>query len=192
MRIHHLSFASILFLLVSPMSAYAIPITFTFDMPAFTNGNLVGSTSVLEVTADNGGTSQLNQVFLNTQITALSTDLTGGLVAPLEYYGSAVYITTDAQGIASLDPLNGQNAVSTAVYGSASPMYIQIGSGAYANYLVQTSIVDGRGVIGYSRGADSPYPITSIPSQVTEPGTLALLAAGIGFMYRRKNVGERV
>ena len=43
--------------------------------------------------------------------------------------------------------------------------------------------------------AAGPFRLVNSPgvwSDVPEPGTLALLAAGVGFMYRRKTIGDRI
>ncbi len=161
------------------MSANAVPITFTFDMPAFTNGALAGEVSVLDVTVDNGGTSALNQAFLNTQITSLSTEWTGA-ITPV-YGGSNTVVTTDAQGLATL------NFTNAAVYAYGTyPNYIQLRSSRYQYY-----VRSGSGQAGWLERNDN-FPIVSRAAEVAEPGTLALLAAGIGFMYRRKTVGGRV
>ncbi len=141
MKRQHSLFAIVLIFMLSPMTANAEPITFTFDMPAFNYASHPSqiTTSVLEVTVDNLGTSALNQAFLNTQITGLSTDLTGP-VSPLSYYGSAIFITTDAQGVATLDP--GQYSGAQVYYqlpaNNLPHVYIGYGTSPYRVYLSAT------------------------------------------------------
>ena len=99
----------VLALLIFPITAVAIPITYRFDMPAFDSFSLAGQTSVLDVTVDNGGASASNQSYLNTDIKAYSVQV-GSMMLSLNniddfatYEGSANYITTDSMGNAVLD-----------------------------------------------------------------------------------------
>ena len=96
-------------LLLTPFAASAAPFTFSFDMPAFNNGELLGDTSTIYVTVDNGGNSFTDQGFLNTQITAVEID-SGIYSFALNTVddisvtsGSAIYIYTNSLGIPTLN-----------------------------------------------------------------------------------------
>lgn len=90
------------FWLVSPNS-FAEPFVFTFDMPAFNEFGNIGVTSVLEVTVDNGGSSNLSQTWDSDQIIALSTEITGPSSSMRIQNGVEVgAITTDAAGVPTM------------------------------------------------------------------------------------------
>ena len=90
------------FWLVSPTS-FAEPFVFTFDMPAFNEFGNIGVTSVLEVTVDNGGSSNWSQAWNSDQIIALSTDITGPSSSMRIQNGVEVgAITTDATGVPTM------------------------------------------------------------------------------------------
>ena len=169
---HHLRlFAGACVLLLTPMAANATPFTFTFDMPAFTLGDLASTVSVLEVTVDNGGTTILDQSYLNTQVTDVSTDLTGAFTSII-YGGVANVITTDALGIATLGFPAGSDAYVLAD-NPTSGDFIQLYGNHYQYYVLQGS----TNKYGTTTGT-SNFPILSRAALVPEPGTLALLAAG--------------
>jgi hypothetical protein len=154
-------------------------------MRAFEFGSLAGQTSTLVVTVDNGGTSAINQSFLNTQIVGLATNITGN-VGGLFYSGEAVVLTTDASGLANLNFAS-----------SASDLFaiaddgldrIQLRNRPF-DYQVWdrdgsgVSVDDTRGYFDTGSGS-SPWPVTGsvvgeVPVRAPAPATLALLGLGL-------------
>lgn len=171
-------------LLAAPIAASAVPFTFRFNMPAFLGGGFAGLTSVLDVSVDNGGTSALNQSFLNTDITdyAVSIDTTtASLSGPVtSTTGSTTYITTNGAGVPVLDlsiDLD-TSAIATVSAGNS----IQLGTrdnGGPTQYAVSIN-----GILGLN-GNDLVVTGTLLQLSVPAPATLGLLVAGIGLVGLR-------
>ncbi|MEM7269023.1 MAG: hypothetical protein AAF401_07200 [Pseudomonadota bacterium] len=84
--------------------------TFVFDMPEFTNGAFAGQSSELTIIADNGGSSVVEQSFLNSDITsfevsfgAITRQITASTADGAVFAGTSTYLTTDAVGNGFLD-----------------------------------------------------------------------------------------
>lgn len=185
--------------------ANAIPFTYEFNMPAFTAGTpddvgFKGQTSILEVEVDNGNATNINQSYLNTQITGYTVTI-GALTLSLHlsssglyFQGSQTYITTNDFGAAILDLTADVESRALLGLSSSALGVIQLGTtqgSGPVQYWVQINgvsglvsedfIVDGDEIIFPNR----PDPTTSIP----EPSTIALFViglAGFGAISRRR------
>jgi|GEM_PF-5136590 len=141
----------ILLLLGIARPAQALPMTYAFDMPAFTAGGFAGQTSTLEVTVDNGGTSVANQFYFSFDIDGFAVTV-GSAAASLgqesshgsSMFGNLLYITTDALGIPTLDLTATRE--SSASFNSPAGERIRLSTGGYLgfpNYSVVIGGVDG-------------------------------------------------
>ena len=189
-------------------SASGLPITYTFDMPAFQgSGGFSGQTSTLDVLVDNGSTATANQSYLNTEILGLSVTV-GAVNLSLNatdnftlFVGSTPLITTDAFGIPTLD-LN-QSIDTRAV------LALEFGGGAIfsSDNLLQLGTRDGSGPteyfvrIGGLVGQNATGSQLVIAGQntssiaVPEPSTISMFGiglAGLGFLgWRTRRRGRR-
>ena len=189
-------------------NALGVPITYSFDMPAFpttfASDALGGLTSVLELTVDNGSTSISNQSYTNQQILTISatvgsetTALTvGDPGTASDIRGSAIWITTDGTGIPTLDltistsmevVLVALNSISVPDLGFLQ--LASVGPSGASHYTVQQS----TGELGVFRpnisGPPPPVMGTFIgcqgctlvpdPTPVPEPSTFGLLGASL-------------
>ena len=118
-------FLTALFAALSAFSTcvVAAPVTFSFAMPAWTNStdtSKFGTSSVLEVTLNNGSSSIINQTYLNSQVTSATVTSVGGTFQHTwsgnNAYAGGVngvgdsYISTDAAGVPTLDLLPDVNS----------------------------------------------------------------------------------
>lgn len=149
--------------------AAAAPLAFTFDMPAFTSGSLTGQTTVLTVTADNGGTRAADQTFRLDQITAFDVVLgtrslsLGAAIDQLSVSdGETPLLTTDARGRATLAEPDKSKKDGRAELRIESPA----GTGSVALGLDGGKRLDYRLVIGGESGA---LKVTSVQSRAPTP-----------------------
>ena len=180
-------------------STSAEPVTFRFDLPAWTeiyaSPTTFGTNGVLTVTLDNGSGSTLDQTYLNSTITSIALVANGGTFSHVFSGTSAVgsdgaellsFISTDAAGIPTLD-LTAQDV------GSAYDFY----DGTYFLQLGITMPTQGFWPISVSEDvhgsgafmAVSPRDATGLytglivrgqaVAEVSEPTGLALVALGL-------------
>lgn len=96
--------------------AMAVPFTFVFDLPDWhfnSDPLLFGTTAVLSLTADNGGSSATAQTWSNSDLRAVELvtngsyantwTLPGEVILALPDPGGVSYLSTDATGLATLD-----------------------------------------------------------------------------------------
>jgi len=159
-------------LLLTPFAASAAPFTFSFDMPAFSNGELLGDTSTIVITVDNGGNSFTDQGFLNTQITAVEV-VSGIYSFALNTVddisttsGSAIYIYTNSLGIPTLD-LTGFFDSYFVVRDTDFVPFFQVATKAGSGP-IQYSIRVAEGINGYMVG---PFSVVG-ERVISDPGTL--------------------
>jgi hypothetical protein len=180
--------------------ASAAPVSWTFDMPAFDGGTNAGITSVLEITADNGGSSISGQSFLNTQITAMNVLINGSgesLSLIKDSYsviqGSTTYITTDAAGRATLDltasfDTSVRFKYNYSIYRNAIQLGTRDDAGGPTRYSVQIRNV------GYTRAFSDIVVVSRAVAPVPEvsaTGSLAAIAsllALMAFLWERRRV----
>ncbi len=178
-------------------SAVAVPITFGFDMPAFTDASgstgLLGETSTLTLLVDNGNNSVIDQSYLNAEIFGATVTIgsqtfswmpgepnfqrtVGGVSGPVEF------ITTDSNGVPTLNLSSGPTAAVSFVNPPTPGTFqsLQIGTGGSPPYIFTSSL--GTNVGFRSRG---PF----VGTQVPEPAMLSLLGIGAiaGLLIRRRN-----
>ena len=111
-------------------SLQASPVTFEFDLPNWTEyvnsetlaRSAFGTSGLLDITLDNGGSNTKSYTFLNSQITQLKVTAVGGsyqntwisgdLNTPynLRYDPNASFVSTNASGIATLNLLQNPHA----------------------------------------------------------------------------------
>jgi hypothetical protein len=198
--------ASAALLWLASGTAQATPFTFEFDMPAWTFGfdtSIYGSNAILDLTFDNGAATDLNQTYLNSQITQVTVTTVGGTFADtwtdgfFASPGSASYVSTDANGVATLNLLAG--AVTTGFDVDNAIGDFQIGvitatAGGFTSFVVGgPGFSDAASVVPTGpSGEFTGFEVTSVstPTSVPEPGTFAMMGlglAGVGFVLRRKS-----
>jgi len=192
-------------LLLGSGAAQAAPFTFEFDMPAWTftqDASIFGSSAVLDLTFDNGAVTDLNQTYLNSDVTSVSITAVGGTFSDtwtpftsnnfFTGLPGISFVSTDASGIATLDLLAdpvGGNSINA--FNDAGRF--QLGIITPTGGLTTFAVLDANFVAGIlapqADGAFTGLKLTSTPTAVPEPGTLALMGlgiAGLGFALRRK------
>ena len=162
-------------------TAEAVPMTYAFDMPAFTGGDLAGQTSVLEVTQDNGNTSAANHFYFSFDIdgfavTVGSRTLSLGLDPGdgASYFGNYLYITTDVLGIPTLDLTTTRESMVS--FSNSAGDRIRLSTGGYLNFPAYRVVIDGAEGTLDSAILVSGRQVLAIP----EPRSLALFILGLG------------
>jgi hypothetical protein len=184
-------------LLAASATVHASPFTFQFDLPDWestSDSAVFGTNAVLDVTVDNGTASDIGQSYLNSQITRIEFTAVGGSFSETWTTGlngclTCSYFSTNNSGIPTLDLLAGpaastdlfaqgpdeslfQLGVFQTSYGGFVPVYLDNGDYQVAQYLGPSNANGGHDtgfeVTGTLAGASAP-----------EPGSLALLAAGL-------------
>lgn len=185
-------------------AAQAVPFTFEFNIPNWTDTNnvaLYGTHGILDVTLDNGSSSILNQTYLNSEITNISLNAVGGTVSRswtgAEGTGAASesYISTDGSGIPTLDLLAiPPNQTSTHYFFFDSPFSFQLGvintDGGFTTFFIDDFQTFAE-TVPFDPNVNEFLGFSVIGQQINvpEPATLALLGlafAGIGLARRRE------
>ncbi|MDL5031159.1 PEP-CTERM sorting domain-containing protein [Pelomonas sp. APW6] len=185
--------------------AQASPVTFRFDMPDWQrnhNPALFGSHIWVDFTLDNGASSSLGQVYLNSDIKSARVRAIGGsLDMTFTSFSGALgesYISTNAAGIPLLDLL--ARPVDTAIVGAdfATDTHVQFGritpDGGFTTLwlsqdhprLIRASLVpsDGDQFVGLS-----VQGVRIDAFDVPEPASwslLLLLGLGVATVHRRR------
>lgn len=131
----------------------AAPFTYEFNLPNWGSGSgdynvVFGTHGVLDLTVDNGATTNLSQTYLNTQITRLSLTTVGGTFSNtwsnLDTFitdTSSSYLSTDAWGIITLNLLAA--STDSAFVANNTGGYLQLGvitpSGGYSTLATSTA-----------------------------------------------------
>ncbi len=177
MKLHLRLFASACILLLLPMTANAIVITYT-------SNDLGGG---IYLTAD---------IDISAAAPGLYSEGNGGLTSFTlsAFDGSGLLDTASAPPSTLYD-----NFVFVAAGGQIEEwfLYASITAGGALFTINDTGAFTGFRPqrVDYVNGTSAFASLSNAPggwSDVPEPGTLALLAAGVGFMYRRKTIGGRV
>lgn len=161
-------------------AAEAVPMTYAFDMPAFTGGDLAGQTSVLEVTLDNGNASAANQFYFSfdidgfavtvgTQTLSLGLDPGDGA----SYFGNYLYITTDALGLPTLDLTTTRQSMVS--FSNSAGGRIRLSTGGYLNFPAYRVVIDGFVGTLDSAILVNGRQVLAVP----EPRSLALFILGL-------------
>lgn len=175
-------------------TAEAIPMTYAFDMPAFTGGGFAGQTSILEVTLDNGGTSAANQFYFSFAIQAVASTVGGETLSLGEssadgasYFGDLLYITTDTLGIPTLDlTTTRQSQVS---FNNPSGDRISLATADYLSHPTYSVVIDG--VEGTLQAADLRV-IGRQVVEIPEAPSLVLFVLGLaGLVLLRRGPWPR-
>ena len=168
-------------------SANAVPFKYRFQMPAFDGGGFENEVAILDIIVDNGDTSSLDQIYLNTQI--IGFDLLVGEVPNRvglrlninddrsSASGSVPYITTDLLGFPRLDlTASGFSAFELEDVTAAIGL-VQLLTGSAPRFQVsvlnEVGFVSGPFAVG---GIRVPIDDLLLP----EPGTFALFVIGLG------------
>lgn len=92
--------------------AHAIPFTYEFNLPSWEDSSdtsVWGTNGILNITVNNGAANNLNQTYLNSQITQVTLTTSGGtfqntwIASDANGSGSASYLSSDALGTITLD-----------------------------------------------------------------------------------------
>jgi hypothetical protein len=123
--------------LMGANGAEATPITFQFNMPAWDSSGgaaLWGSNALLDVTVNNGASTDLSQSYALSDIVSLSASAVGGTFSSswtaadlvLSSNTGAVFISTDGAGVPTLDLLSAPTGAGVD-YGNMPQPTVQIG-----------------------------------------------------------------
>jgi hypothetical protein len=196
--------------LAASQEANATPFTYQFNMPTWDSTNsaaVYGTSSVLDVTVDNGGISDISQTYDFGQLTSATVTAVGGTFTHtwpgLSTFSSTDpsidFLTTDSSGIPTLDLL--VEPIANRVTATDSNIFFQLArnrpSGiGFSSYFINDETV---GAFAFVNGPDTcdiacGFEVTgaSVSSSVPEPSTLALfgtgLVAALGWSRRRRKV----
>jgi PEP-CTERM motif len=114
-------------------AASATPFTFEFDLPDWTAASsiaLFGSNPIVDITVDNGSSSDLNQTYHNSQITQIVVKGNGGSFdgswAAPNSGGNYVYVSTNASGAAVLDLAPASTSTEAQFFNSGDDLTLQL------------------------------------------------------------------
>ncbi len=196
-------------------AAQATPFSFEFNLPNWDNGidrsdAVYGTSGLLNITVDNGASHGISQTYLNSQITQVRLTAVGGTFNhiwddpftdyfhTIEWFGSDSFISTDLNGIATLDLLVSDDGSQFIVMDSDG-YYFQLGritsSGGATPIAVRGRHEDGTAFfVSYNtQGELAGFAVRSNNTVATipEPGSLALLGFALGGLAvsRRKRKG---
>ncbi len=179
-------------------AAQATPFTFEFDMPSWNSSSspgLFGTSAIVDITVDNGAADDLNQSYLNSQITQVSVSVVGGTFTDTFTTalgtGGPSYLSTDGGGVATLDLLASATEPSSYTGDAADGFGLQfgiIGPQGGATTFALFSATDLAAAVPFVNGAFTGFELTSV-APVPEPASVGLMSlafAAILFTRRRR------
>jgi len=202
------AFLTAILLLSSSIVVQANDFTYQIDVTGYYNSSYpeFGNSSVIDITVNNGNTSNMSQSYSFTDIKSISvsTLASGGtfqLNTNYVTYGQNMsgfnFLTTDSTGAGtfSLSPYNGNSSPTYANYSDtptpANGKFIGLGEGAYGYIsLADFSTSHPQGILIAGFGSSGVgLSATNITSAVPEAGEWAMMLLGLpllGWVVRRK------
>jgi hypothetical protein len=172
----------------------AMPVSFVFNLPKWTfvvAPSVYGSSGVLDFTIDNGASNIFSQTYLNNQITSIKFTTIGGSFSHTWIGGlsqhngglSQSYISTDADGVATLDLLASPSPT-TAIVAMDGAYFLQLGRISLGGGFVSFFAGDGSSSIGYmpndGHGNFTGFTVKGVGNGVIpEPESFALFGIAL-------------